>query len=144
MNIVVGYDGSEASKKAIAKAKDLISSCEVFKISIVHVKKPNALNYAPFGGVVNIEHMEEVGEEVFGEDFKEMKEAAKGFKTAMVEVKTLEGSDPAKVLADYAKEEGYDLIVVGARGTGGLSKLKPGSVSKAIVDNCCVSVLVVK
>ncbi len=144
MKILVGYDGSESSKKALEMAKKLISTCDVFKITMIHVEQHSSLDYAPFGGVVKIQDMEKMGEEVFEDDLEELQEAAKRINNGDVEVKIIEGNDPAKVLADYAKDENYDLIVVGARGTGGLKKWRPGSVSKAIVDNCCISVMVVK
>ncbi len=144
MKIVVGYDGSEASKKAIEKAKELVSTCKVYKISIVHVETQDALNYAPFGNALKMHDVDKARDEVFGDDLKEMQEAAKGFENSEVVTKILEGSDPAQVISDYAREEKYDLIVVGARGTGGLKKFRPGSVSKSIVDNCCTSVMVVK
>ncbi len=144
MKILVGYDGSEGSKKALEKAKKLISTCDISKITMIHVEQHSAIEYAPFGGVVKIQDMEKVGAEVFGDDFKEMQEAAQGFKNSEVEIKIIEGNDPAQVLADYAKDGNFDLIVVGARGITGLNKWKPGSVSKAIVDNCFTSVMVVK
>jgi len=144
MKILVGYDGSEGSKKALEKAKNLISTCDVSSITMVHVEQHSAIEYAPYGGVVKMGDMESTAEDVFGEDFKEMQIAAKTIENSDVELKIIEGNDPAQVLSDYAKEKEFDLIVVGARGITGLNKWKPGSVSKAIVDNCCTSVMVVK
>ncbi len=144
MKIVVGYDGSEASKKAIEKAKELTSDCKIFKITILHVHEQGSdKEYTPAWNLLQPKDLEEAGEEVFGEELKELNEAAKEIENSEVETKVLKGK-PAKVIADFAREEGYDLIIVGSRGQSGLKKLFPGSVSRAVVDNCCVSVMVVK
>ena len=144
MKIVVGYDGSESSKKAIEKAKTLTSDCKIFKITILHVHEQGSnKEYTPSFNLIQPKELTEVSEEVFGEEMEELKTAAQGFENSEVETKILKGN-PSKVIANFAREEGYDLIIVGSRGQGGLKKLLPGSVSRSIVDNCCVSVLVVK
>jgi nucleotide-binding universal stress UspA family protein len=48
------------------------------------------------------------------------------------------------VILEYAEKEGIDLIVVGTRGTAGLSKIVLGSVASGIVTYSIPPVLVVK
>ena len=143
VKILVGYDGSDSSKKAIEKAKELTSTCKVFEIMIAHVHEREGLEISPYYNAIDLMKLDAVRDEVFGAEMEELKKAAEEFDTGTVETKVLEG-DPAKVLADYAKDEGYDLIIVGSRGLSGIKKWIPGSVSSNIVNNCCVSVMVVK
>jgi nucleotide-binding universal stress UspA family protein len=63
-----------------------------------------------------------------------------------VEYKTISilGSNPARALQSIAKEENFDLIVVGNRGLGGTASLLLGSVSRQVVTDAVCNVLVVK
>jgi len=74
-----------------------------------------------------------------------LRKAAAVFVDAGLEAHTalLEGH-PVETILDYAQEGNYDIIVVGSRGLGGLSKALLGSVSNAIVQEAKTSVLVVK
>jgi nucleotide-binding universal stress UspA family protein len=51
--------------------------------------------------------------------------------------------DPAEAIIRTAEREAVDLIVMGKRGLGGLSKLLLGSVSRAVTDgaHCAVTVV---
>jgi nucleotide-binding universal stress UspA family protein len=53
-------------------------------------------------------------------------------------------SNATKTLATIAKQENFDLIIVGSRGIGGKVSLLLGSVSKSIVTEAYCNVLVVK
>ncbi|MGQ9565254.1 MAG: universal stress protein [Candidatus Bathyarchaeales archaeon] len=54
------------------------------------------------------------------------------------------GSNPSKALVDTARQENFDLIVVGSRGLGGATAFLVGSVSKQVVSKAPCDVLVVK
>jgi nucleotide-binding universal stress UspA family protein len=54
------------------------------------------------------------------------------------------GSNPSRALVDTAKNEKFDLIVVGSRGLGSAAAFLLGSVSKQVVSKACCDVLVVK
>jgi len=143
MKILVGYDGSESSKKAVEKAKELTSTCNIYEIMIVHVVEENKMEGASYFDAVDMEQVEQTIEQAVVREMKELNDIAEGFEKGFIQTKFLKG-DPATVIADYAKDKGYDLIIVGSRGRSGIMKWMPGSVSNAIVKNCCVSVMVVK
>lgn len=54
------------------------------------------------------------------------------------------GSNPSKALVDTARQENFDLIVVGSRGLSGATAFLVGSVSKQVVSKAPCDVLVVK
>lgn len=54
------------------------------------------------------------------------------------------GSNPARALVTTAKNENFDLIVVGSRGLGSAAAFLIGSVSKQVVSKADCDVLVVK
>jgi nucleotide-binding universal stress UspA family protein len=54
------------------------------------------------------------------------------------------GSNPSRALVDTAKNENFDLIVVGSRGLGSAASFLLGSVSKQVVSKASCNVLVVK
>jgi nucleotide-binding universal stress UspA family protein len=54
------------------------------------------------------------------------------------------GSNPSRALVDTAKNENFDLIVVGSRGLGSAAAFLLGSVSKQVVSKASCDVLVVK
>ena len=51
---------------------------------------------------------------------------------------------PANTIAETAKKEGVDLIVIGTRGLGASGRLLLGSVSAGVVANSGVTVVVVR
>ncbi len=54
------------------------------------------------------------------------------------------GSNPSRALVDTARNENFDLIVVGSRGLGSAAAFLLGSVSKQVVTKADCNVLVVK
>jgi nucleotide-binding universal stress UspA family protein len=121
--IIVGYDGSEQSKKALAEAVT-IAKCFSGSIKAVTVFQQGRENKA---------------EQILSEA-KQLLEKEK------VEYATISilGSNPARALQSIAKEENLDLIVVGNRGLGGTASLLLGSVSRQVVTDAVCNVLVVK
>jgi nucleotide-binding universal stress UspA family protein len=60
-----------------------------------------------------------------------------------VEARILEGTPSAQIVSCAEKEQ-FDLIVLGARGKSGLSKLLLGSVADKVVSKAPCSVLTVR
>ncbi|MCJ7721176.1 universal stress protein [Candidatus Bathyarchaeota archaeon] len=54
------------------------------------------------------------------------------------------GSNPSRAMVDTAKNENFDLIVVGSRGLGSAAAFLLGSVSRQVVTKASCDVLVVK
>ena len=123
MRILTGCDGSVQSKKALTEA-----------ISI-------AKKFSGFVKVVSVydKGMEKKAEANIAEAKQQLEKEDIKYDVLM----TL-SSNPAKTLQTIAKQENFDLIVVGSRGLGGKVSILLGSVSKKVVADSYCNVLVVK
>lgn len=139
--ILVAYDDSELSKKALETALKLAELDEHTEISIVTVVQPFTPSY-----VENYVYYEEVLDQI--------REQTKEFMTRIEEDvldkipnKTdtiiLEGH-PGKMIIEYAKSYEADLIVIGSRGLSGLKEFMLGSVSSKVVQLSSCPVLIIK
>lgn len=137
--IVVGYDGSENSERALERAIELASESGA-KVRIVTVSDNASFILAQDA-------------EIYSKLLEEANERAKHIQLSAlaklensgvrVEGEILEGS-PVNAILSSASEFKADLIVVGRRGVRGLKRFLIGSVSSAIVSNSKCDVLVVK
>ena len=139
--ILIGYDGSEASKKALQKAIELAKLTNG-ELHIVGVVRPFEFAAVDF---ILPEEIEEYEKEEVSKEEKYLREAldiARGEGVDAI-TKVLEG-EPAEELMDYADNNGCDLIVVGHRGVGGFKRMILGSTASNLVKYAKQSVLVVK
>ena len=123
VRILVGYDGSLQSKKALKEAIIL------------------AEHFSGFVRVVNVyqKGKKEEAEEAILEAEQSLKQEKVTHDSLLVL-----GSNPAETLVIMAKQENFELIVVGSRGLGHKVSILLGSVSKQVVTNANCNVLVVK
>ena len=123
IRILVGVDGSVQSKRALAEA---ITVAKRFSGSIkaITVYKQGTENKA---------------EEILSEAKMLLRNGEVEFATSSVL-----GSNPSRALQNTAKQENFDLIVIGNRGLGSKASLLLGSVSREIVASAECNVLVVK
>ena len=141
--IVVGTDGSDTAKKAVAQAADLakstgarlhlVSAYEPIRESLLKSEKKDV----PDDYQWMINPSEEVNS-VLGE-------AADAIRDDGVEVEThSRESDPADAILDVAEETSADLIVVGNRGMTGAKRFLLGSVPNKVSHHAAQSVLIVR
>ena len=123
IRILVGYDASIGSKKALKEAITIAKCFSGFiKVISVHGRG-----------------MEEKAET----NLIEVKETLKK-EQVNYEVELVPGSNPAKTLEITAKKENFHLIIIGSRGLGNTASMLLGSVSRQVVSNAQCNVLVVK
>ena len=147
MKILVCTDGSKYSQKALEEASVIVKGCNVNEVAIIHVyEKFDSFPMSVEGNIEQTEINRLVMEEYKKKGEKILSEALKFIEGKNIKARTiLKKGHPADTIISVAQEEGFDMIVIGSRGLGGLKKLFLGSVSNAIiqeVNNC--SVLVVK
>jgi len=125
--ILVGIDGSEHSKRALAEAIKIGKKFEA-EITVVNVFYPTPTPPA-----------HEFSHRIL-EDAKVVLENEK-VKYKLVSVTD---TNPSKVIIDMARDRKFDLVVVGSRGTGAAHTLFLGRHCNKISCESPVNVLIVK
>ena len=150
MKILVCTDGSKQSQKTLLEASKIAGGCNADEVAIIHVYAHNP-DYSFLRGkeeVVteeDIERFRELEEQHKKERKKILSEAQKFFEQKNITARTIfKEGQPSEVITRVASEEGFDLIIIGSRGLGGLKKLFLGSVSSAVVQEANCNVLTVK
>jgi nucleotide-binding universal stress UspA family protein len=128
--IVVGYDGSDASRRALGRAADLAASGA--KIVIVH----GAASVYP-GSIELPDPAEEQQSQTLLDEAKELL-AKRG---VSAETRTVVG-DAAGALVEAASDVDADIVIVGRRSNPVAHIL--GSVSSKVVEHAPCDVLVVR
>ncbi len=147
MKILVCTDGSKYSQKALEEASVIVKGCNVNEVAIIHVyEKFDSFPISVEGNIEQTEINRLMMEEYKKKGEKVLSEALKFIEGKNIKARTiLKKGHPADTIISVAQEEGFDMIVIGSRGLGGLKKLFLGSVSNAIIQevkNC--NVLIVK
>lgn len=144
MKILACTDGSELSYKALKEAAIIAEGLEKAEVTVIYVEE-------------YISHRGDLGQYFSEDSYKQLKErieadrariAAKAgeiFEEANVEFTLLiKEGHPAQTIIDLVSEKGFDLVVLGSRGQGGLDKLFLGSVSNAVAQEAKASVMIVR
>ncbi len=128
--ILVGFDGSPSSRKAVDRAAELASRLGSRLLIVTVVPPPTIL----IGELLLPEPLpSEQLVEAVKEGLRKLAEELRSQRQGLdVETLVVEG-DPAESLVETAKERGCGLIVVGRRGRGLAEKLL-GSVSSKVVS----------
>jgi nucleotide-binding universal stress UspA family protein len=133
MKIVVGYDGSEAAKRALERATTIAGESK--RIVVVAAAESRA-----GAGITEGAHLDPSEVERRRRDLEEAKAYLSG---RGIEAETIEAQgDPGDVVVEMAKDA--DLAIVGSRGLNPLQRLLMGSVSSKVVHRAECDVLVVR
>lgn len=134
-NVIVGYDGSEQSKRALDRAASLGRAGA--KVTIVTAVDIGSRAAGRSMGALNEDELKEAAE---------MLDSARAdLETQGIDAHSIEGEgDAADVIVEAAEQTGADLIVVGTRGHGTGKRHLVGSVSTKVVHHATCDVLVVR
>lgn len=138
MKILLAYDGSEASKKALKKALDMAVK-EKAELTILTVTEP----VCP----VSITDKEcSMLDQSLRNETKNLLETLKAELTKVtLKVKTVvKEGQPAEEIIRYAKENRMDLVVTGSHGRHGAKKFFLGSVSLRVAERAPCSVYIAR
>jgi len=142
-SIVVGTDGSDTAKEAVAKAAELAraTGARLHILCAARIPSPALLAADPAGMASAWTGQSGAAIEA---EVKEILEAAAGC-CAGVPVETHPSfDDPAEALISLAEQLKADLIVVGNRGMTGRGRFLLGTVPNRISHHCPCSLLIVK
>jgi nucleotide-binding universal stress UspA family protein len=140
--IVVGVDGSDTSRKALAWAYDEAGHHRASLVVVTTWHPPALPMTPPYGNLAPEGYGDQPRQEAL--DLLERFTSELVPKDPVVDIRTAveEGKNPAKVLIERSKEA--DLLVVGSRGHGGFAGMLLGSVSQHLVAHADCPVVVVR
>jgi nucleotide-binding universal stress UspA family protein len=127
--LLVAYDSSKQSKKALKVAVNLCKHFESAKMTILNVENRELHRLEP-------EIAKEIGEKI-------LDEASTSIEGATCD-RRLEFGHPAEIILKIAEIDDYDLIVLGSRGLSSVRRFFTGSVGTFVSMNSERSVLLVR
>ncbi len=150
MKILVCIDGSVNSQKCVEVAAQMVEDCNVNEIALIHVHENTQLfpdywqGKYPFTAEEKAQ-INKLDKRVKEERKKIFTEALKLLEGKNIEVETIfKIGHPAKVIAETAESGGFDLVIIGRRGIGGVKKLFMGSISSTVLQLVKTNILIVK
>jgi len=138
--ILVGYDGSKNSGRALARAAAAAKE-HSGSLRIVVVVNSNMLAIAPMAPPLPPEVFEDMlksGKQILSEAMVSVGDLVPGV------TGSVEEGNPAERILHIAADESVDLIVIGRRGISGVERFLLGGVSSSIVAHSKCDVLVVR
>lgn len=132
--ILLGYDGSEPSERALARACALLDpDGKLFVLNVIH---------ALSAGVRSGQSTEPLAREEQHRLLDAVSVAARELGREVFPI--AEKGDPGEVFAQQAEAHRADLVVVGTRGLGLAKRFLLGSVSDAVARHATCDVLLVR
>jgi nucleotide-binding universal stress UspA family protein len=132
LTLVLGYDGSEGSRRALQRVRQLAID---YRMLVIVAVVPD-IRSAGMGADLAGSRVDP--ERVLGE----ARELLDGCQGAVIEARAGVG-DPAVVLTDIAREVDAELLIVGRRGGDFVTRTLLGSVAQRVVEHAPCDVLVV-
>ena len=133
MKMVVGYDGSDHSKRALERAAAMAGDGD--QIVVVAAAEQSVETGITKGSHLNPSEIE--GRR------RDLEEARAFLSERGIDAETIVGQgDPGSVIVNAAKDA--DLVIVGTRGLNTVQSLLVGSVSSKVVHRATSDVLVVR
>jgi nucleotide-binding universal stress UspA family protein len=141
-HVLVPLDGSKASETALDSLPELLNGAgRITLVSVLQRPFPLATTYLPHA--VTEERLLDERKRRMEAYMSEVRERVAGT-GATVDSRVLTGDDAARVLLDFTKGEGVDLVALSTRGRGGVSRFFLGSVADKLVRGAAVPVLAVR
>jgi nucleotide-binding universal stress UspA family protein len=135
-NILIAYDGSAHSRKALDTAINL-AQCEHSQLKVLYAFDQVPVVLGDDETARFIERAMNKGRELLAEAMLRLRDTGLNFSTDTVE------GPAAEAILRVAQHEGCDLIVMGSRGLGMVQGLLLGSVSYRVLHHATIPVLVV-
>ncbi|MDD5317960.1 MAG: universal stress protein [Candidatus ainarchaeum sp.] len=136
--ILVAFDGSKQSEKALRESCALAKACKA-RVAAIFVAEQLPLPRARDVGIEMVEA------ELSRMGALELRKASAIAGKAGVKLEQVYAAgSPAEEILRHAEKGGFDLVAVGVRGIGGVKRLLLGSVSGDVVHRAHCAVLVVK
>lgn len=136
--IIVAYDGSTFSQKAIDKAVELAKKEETEIICVNVIEEYCPIGLTEIDCTIVREMQTKESNAITANALEEFKKA--GVNARVV----IETGSPAEMIIEVAKREGADMIIAASHGKHGAKKFAFGSATARLIEHSPVPVLVVK
>ncbi len=151
--VAIAVDGSKASIKGvhhIAEHRGMYKGCELSAVAVAG-DIPDSLLMSLSGQVIPQDNpheylaneIDKAQKQDFEAAFKPLRKLLADTKIACREVGLIR-SDPAQAIADYVKENGTDLLVIGSRGRGRVKAALMGSTASKVAAMTTVPLLIIR
>ena len=140
--ILVAADGSESSLLASKYAASLATKLGC-KVTLIHVVEPTPFPFT-YGGITQ-EQRRQIEQQIkeSGRAILRLNQKPLADSQVPAELELREGR-PGDMICQFAEEGEFDLIIIGNRGSGMVSRVLLGSVSQEVVRAAPCPVLVVR
>jgi nucleotide-binding universal stress UspA family protein len=132
--ILVAFDGSEQAKRALDLGLEI---ADKFSANTVLL---GVVDYMPIIDEEYVNNLKRRYEEILSEALVKAQSA----KPNLQITEMLTEGRPADKIIEKARDEKFDMVVMGSRGSGGISEFIRGSVSDKVVDEAPCPVVIVK
>ncbi len=142
--VLVPLDGSELAECVLPHVETMAKGCVMKEVVFVRVVEPFQL--PPIGdGNVSDEEMNKIRieDETEATDYLKSVLARVSLESAIIHTEVLKGK-PAETLAEFASENGFDLIIMSTHGRSGVSRWVFGSTADRVLRSACVPILMVR
>lgn len=142
--VLVAVDGSENSLRAAKYAAGLVQANGNLQVTVIHVG-PRCADLFETPGVCAWMTEEELEKHVQTHLAAILEKALPVFAETGYKPEIIGRSgDPAHEICKYAREGGFDHVIIGSRGLGTAKGLALGSISHKVIHLCSVNVIIVK
>jgi nucleotide-binding universal stress UspA family protein len=150
--IMVPLDGSQLAECVLPHVESLVTSCSTAHVTFIRVVEPVHIPTSPEAegsAIYSTWDAQRIRNNVDSENMAAAEEyvtriaARNRYPGTEVEARVIMGR-PAETLAEYAEQNGIDLIVIATHGLTGVSRWVWGSVADRVLRAACVPVLMVR
>jgi len=143
--VLVPLDGSELAECVLPHVETIAGGCGTEAVIFLRIVEPFVMSSGYFGAEFTGEEVARISADNTATAEKYINDLVERTKygTVKVEGKTLNGR-PAEVIAEYAKDNGVDLIAIATHGRSGVSRWVWGSVADRVMRSSCVPVLMIR
>lgn len=143
--ILVPLDGSELAECVLPHVATIAGGCGTEEVIFLRVVEPTIIPSAYFGADFSGEELTRLNKEhqIAAADYIDKLVTRTRYGGVKVTGKTIDGR-PADVIADFAKDNGIDLITIATHGRSGVSRWVWGSVADRVMRSSCVPVLMIR
>jgi nucleotide-binding universal stress UspA family protein len=135
--ILVAFDGSAPSARALQHAAQLGKTVHAEKLTIMYVNQDIPMPEPALNIDLN-KLLDEENQKILSPAIQFISESKINYETH-----TFHG-EPSHIIMAYASEHHYDIIVMGSTGKGLIKEALLGSVSHKVAHSACCPVLIVK